>query len=68
MDFEKFDPKTREGFSWTEGMSLGELLKRRKEIVDLATKRRDTNDDRSWQEKLVEEGDPTNLGCLICSL
>lgn len=68
MGFEKFDPKTREGFSWIQGMTLGELIKRREEIVDLATKRRGANDNRSWQEKLLEEGDLGDQGCMICSL
>ncbi len=68
LAFEKFDPVTREGFSWTEGMSLRELLKRRKEIVNLAAKRRNKDDNRSWQEKLLADGDPVDEGCLICSL
>ncbi|MBV5328528.1 MAG: hypothetical protein JZU65_12985, partial [Chlorobium sp.] len=68
MEFEKFDSKTREGFSWIQGMTLGELIKRRVEIVDLAMKRRESNDDRSWQEKMLEEGDLEDQGCLICSL
>lgn len=68
MELEKFDPETREGFTWIQGMSLGELIKRREEIVDLATKRRGANDNRSWQEKLLEESNPDLQGCLICSL
>ncbi len=68
MEFEKFDSHTGEGFSWIEGMSLGDLLERRDEIVDIATKRREANDNRSWQEKMLEEGDNADQGCLICSL
>lgn len=68
IKLEKFDSVTREGFSWIQGMSLSELLNRRKEIVDLAAKRREANDNRSWQEKLIEEGDHEDSGCLICSL
>lgn len=68
IELEKFDPDTREGFSWVEGTSLRELLKRREEIVNLAKKRREANDNRSWQEKLLDDGDPEDQGCLICSL
>ncbi len=68
MDLEKFDSDKHEGFSWIQGMSLGELLKRRESIVDIATKRRGSVTKRSWQEHLLKEGDPENQSCLICSL
>lgn len=68
MEMEKFDPDTGEGYSWIQGMSLGQLLKRRNEIVDLANKRRKAADRRSWQERLLEDADPEDQGCLICSL
>lgn len=68
MEMEKFDPSTGEGFSWIQGMSLGQLLERRKEITDIASKKRELNDSRSWQQKLLEEGDLDDQGCLICSL
>ncbi|BCO09227.1 phosphoadenosine phosphosulfate reductase [Desulfolithobacter dissulfuricans] len=68
MELEKFNPNTGEGYSWIEGMSLSQLLERRKEIVDLATKRRKDEDGRSWQEILLEEGEPDDQGCLVCSL
>jgi len=68
MEMEKFDPDTGEGYSWIQGMSLGQLLKRRNEIVDLANKRRKAVDTRSWQERLLENTDLEDQGCLICSL
>lgn len=68
MAMEKFDPATGEGFSWIQGMGLGQLLDRREEIIDIATRRREQSDTRSWQEKLLDEGDPEDQGCLICSL
>jgi len=68
MEMEKFDPDTGEGYSWIQGMSLGQLLKRRNEIVDLANKRREAVDRRSWQERLLEDGDPNDQGCLLCGL
>ena len=68
IEMEKVDPNTGKGYTWIQGMTLGQLLARRREIVDLAQKRRDAQDSRSWQEKLLEDGDPDDQGCLICSL
>lgn len=68
VGMEKFDPVTKQGYSWIQGMSLSELLERRAEIVDLAARRRTTQDNRSWQVRLLEDGDLEDQGCLICSL
>jgi 3'-phosphoadenosine 5'-phosphosulfate sulfotransferase (PAPS reductase)/FAD synthetase len=68
LDMEKIDPDTGEGFSWIQGMSLKQLLERREEVIELASKRRKGEDNRSWQEILLEEGDSDDSGCLICSL
>jgi hypothetical protein len=68
MEFEKFSNDCKRGFGWLEGRSISELLKKKDEIVDLATKRRRLQDNRSWQEIMLDEGDPDDLECLICSL
>lgn len=68
MAFEKFDSKNGKKYTWIEGMSLKNLLKRRKTIFETAAKKRQAKDNRSWQEKLLEEGDDVEQGCLICSL
>ncbi len=68
MAMEKFDAKTGKGFTWVEGEDLASLLKRRDEIIHGANIKRAAKDNRSWQEKLLEDGDPEDQGCLICSL
>jgi hypothetical protein len=67
-EFEKYDSKTKKRYTWVEGQTLGELLKRKDKIIDIATKRRSKEDNRSWQDKMLEEGDIDDQGCLICSL
>lgn len=68
IELEKFNPQTREGYTWIQGISLQELLTRRNTIVDLANKRRVSQDSRSWQEKLLDDDDPSDESCLICCL
>ena len=68
MEMEKKNSELKKGYTWIEGMSLKELLEKRDNVVDFAQKRRDAQDKRTWQEKLIDEGDPEDQGCLICSL
>ena len=68
MEMEKYNPKTGKRYTWIQGMSLKRLLERREEIIAFAEKRRDAEDNRGWQEKMIEEGDSNDQGCLICSL
>jgi 3'-phosphoadenosine 5'-phosphosulfate sulfotransferase (PAPS reductase)/FAD synthetase len=68
MEFEKFNPYTKEGYSWVQGMSLAELIQKKNEIVSIAQRRKDVQDNRSWQEKLLSGCDTEDQGCLICSL
>jgi hypothetical protein len=57
------------GYTWIEGMTLIELLEKRDKIIEYAANRRKNIDNRTWQEKLIEQGDDLNdQGCLICSL
>ena len=65
--FEKYNPKTKKGFTWVEGTTLMELLKRKDKIVDMASKRKTKQDNRTWQEKIIDDNDE-DQGCLICSL
>lgn len=71
MGFEKYDPKTKEGYTWIEGIPLKDLLLRKDSIIKLADKKRYSKDSRTWQQKLIEDGqddDPEDQACLICSL
>ncbi len=71
MKMEKFDPATGKGFTWVEGEDLASLLNRRDEIISEAEKRRGVKDNRTWQQKLIEDGqddDFEDQTCLICSL
>ena len=68
MEFEKID-EAGNGYTWIEGMSLQELLKKRDSIIKYAENRRKNVNNKTWQEKLLEQGDdPNDKGCLICSL
>lgn len=69
MRFEKYNSETGKRYTWIEGMSLQELLDNKDSIVNKAEAIRKTIDLRSWQEKLIEEGDEIDdQGCIICSL
>jgi len=69
MAFEKYDQKTGKRYTWIEGMTLKELIGKKDSILDLAEKRRLLKDNRTWIEKMIDEGDdPEDQGCLICSL
>ena len=67
MDMEKFDPETGLGFTWAEGEDLASLLGRRDEVLAESKKRIKAQDNRTWQEKMLEDNDEDD-GCLICSL
>lgn len=68
MAFEKYDYETREGYTWIQGITLQDLVDRRDKIIEVATKRRGQEDNRTWQQKLLDKGDHKDQGCLICSL
>ena len=71
MEFEKYDALTKEGYTWIEGICLKDLLERKENIIELAEKKRQSQDNRTWQQKLVEDGqddEPEDQACLICSL
>ena len=68
VELEKVDSKGN-GYTWIEGMALKELLERRDSIIEYAENRRKNDDNKTWQEKLLEHcDDPDDQGCLICSL
>ena len=69
MTFEKVDADTGEGYTWIAGMSLNELLEKKEKILYRASIRRSSKDSRTWQEKLLEDGEEIeDQGCLICTL
>jgi len=71
MEFEKYDPDTKTGYTWIEGICLKDLLERKDNIIELAEKKRHAQDNRTWQQKLIEDAqddDPEDQACLICSL
>ncbi len=69
VEMEKTDLKTGKGYTWIQNMPLEQLLERRGEILAHAAQRKERGDTRSWQEKLLEDGDDAgDQGCLICSL
>lgn len=69
MEFEKYDSETKAGYTWIEGMSLQALLDKKEKILSLASTRKSSKDTRTWQEKILEDGDDTEeRSCLICSL
>ena len=69
MQFEKIDSKPGKRFTWIEGMTLQELLEKEDTIIEYAANRKKKKDDKTWQEKLFEQGDDLHdPGCLICSL
>jgi hypothetical protein len=54
---------------WIAGMTLSELLGKKDEILARASIRKSSKDSRTWQEKLLEDGDEIeDQGCLICTL
>jgi len=57
MTFEKVDADTGEGYTWIAGMSLNELLEKKEKILYRASIRRSSKDSRTWQEKLLEDGE-----------
>ena len=67
VKFEKYNPQTKKGFTWVEGTTLIELLKKKNKIISTAKKKRAKQDNRTWQEKMLDENDDEQ-GCLICSL
>ena len=64
--YEKVDPQTGKLFTWVQGMSLDEVLKRKEEFANSAKEKHDT-DVLTWQEQLKFDNadDPA---CLICTL
>ena len=69
MTFEKVDANTGEGYTWIAGMTLSELLGKKDKILARASIRKSSKDSRTWQEKLLEDGDKIeDQGCLICTL
>ena len=68
MELEKVDADGN-GYTWIEGMTLKKLLEKRDSITEHAENRRKNDDNKTWQEKLLEQGDDLeDQGCLICSL
>jgi len=71
MALEKYDPITKKRYTWIEGMSLKELLEKKDRILELANKRRQAKDNRTWQQKLIENkqnDNYQNVECLIKNL
>ena len=69
MEFEKTNLCNGKKYTWVEGITLKELIENKDRIIDLANKKKEAKDKRSWQEKLIEDHtDCEDQGCLICRL
>jgi len=69
IEFEKYNYDDKDGYTWIQGITLNDLICRRERIMQIAEKRNEGEDKRTWQEKLVENcKDLDDQGCLICSL
>ena len=60
--YEKTDPNTGRNFTWVQGMTLDEVLARRRDIKSLEVRDKVA----TWQEHLAAAHD--DEGCLVCTL
>jgi 3'-phosphoadenosine 5'-phosphosulfate sulfotransferase (PAPS reductase)/FAD synthetase len=66
--YEKIDPETGEGYTWSQGETLDELVARASDIKASAARCKDVRGRVSWQELFGHEDDDEDLSCLTCSL
>lgn len=66
--YEKFDPSTGEGYTWSQSETLDQLIERASEIKANAARVAVSSNKRSWQELLNNIEDADDEACLVCSL
>src|SRR5258706_9683953 len=71
--YEKFDAKTGDRYTWSQGETLNELIARAADIQAQVARKSHSATQRTWQEVLAmagagDEGDEEDESCLICSL
>jgi 3'-phosphoadenosine 5'-phosphosulfate sulfotransferase (PAPS reductase)/FAD synthetase len=70
-EYEKVDSKNSKKYTWVQGMTLDELIVRAERFEGSKGGQKKKGDKRSWQEILrdeVEDDEPEDQACLICSL
>ena len=66
--YEKIDPVSGEGYTWSQGETLDQLVARASDIRAAATCIKDKRGRVSWQELFGNEDDGEDQSCLTCSL
>jgi 3'-phosphoadenosine 5'-phosphosulfate sulfotransferase (PAPS reductase)/FAD synthetase len=67
--YEKIDPVTGEGYTWSQGETLDQLVSRATDIRAASQKKSSSQKRLSWQEILsVIEEETEDESCLVCSL
>jgi 3'-phosphoadenosine 5'-phosphosulfate sulfotransferase (PAPS reductase)/FAD synthetase len=66
--YEKVDPITGEGYTWSQSETLDQLIERASEIKVNAARVAASSSRRSWQELLNSIEDAEDEACLVCSL
>lgn len=69
--FEKIDPETGEGYSWSQGETLDQLVARASDVKAAMNTKRKSHKPMSWQEILsaaMIDDEAEEESCLICSL
>lgn len=67
--YEKVDPVTGEGYTWSQGETLDQLVARASDIRAAAVRSSADRGRKSWQEIFsYAEGDDNDESCLVCSL
>jgi len=66
--FEKLENINHSKYTWVEGMTLDELLKRAQEAGSMPEINSSKDKTKSWQELLKEADEDDDEACLICSL
>lgn len=66
--YEKVDPVTGEGFTWSQGETLDQLVARASDIRASVARTSAAVGRKSWQEILNDIEDEDEEACLVCSL
>lgn len=66
--YEKVDPLTGVGYTWSQGETLDQLVARASDIRATAMRSKNSQVKMSWQELLGNDDDSEEMSCLTCSL
>jgi 3'-phosphoadenosine 5'-phosphosulfate sulfotransferase (PAPS reductase)/FAD synthetase len=66
--YEKIDPVTGEGFTWSQGETLDQLVARASDIRAAVGRSSNSAGRKSWQEIFANTEDEEDESCLVCSL